>query len=58
VGELVAQQASVDVDGASRATVQATGSLDARATGGSTVEYSGDPQVAADADESSTIRAR
>jgi hypothetical protein len=58
VGELVAQNASVEVDGASRATLSVTGSLDARATGASTVEYSGDPQVTADADESSTIRAR
>ncbi len=58
VGELAAQDATVDVDGASRATVQVAGTLDAQARGASTVEYTGDPQVTADADESSTIRAR
>jgi hypothetical protein len=58
LGDLVGQDASVEVDGASRATVQVTGTLEARARGASTVEYSGDPQVTADADESSTISPR
>jgi len=55
--ELIVESADVNLSGGSQATVNATDSLDATASGGSTLRYIGDPEIGReDASGGSAIR--
>jgi hypothetical protein len=58
MSELTVAEATADARGGSRVHVTATDSLEATASGGSTISFGGDPtEVTQDAEPGSTIRA-